>query len=80
MPRLTSAVTPVTSCTNPRTLDESAGSGAASGRAGRPPRVSAPKVPVLVTVTGTIRDDDGRLAIHASSVEQIAEPKDPYEY
>lgn len=33
-----------------------------------------------VTVTGTIRDDDGRLAIHASSVEQIAEPKDPYEY
>lgn len=33
-----------------------------------------------VTVTGTIRDDDGRLAVHASSVEKIDEPKDPYEY
>lgn len=32
-----------------------------------------------VTVTGTIRDD-GRLAVHASSVEKIDEPKDPYEY
>lgn len=33
-----------------------------------------------VTVTGTIRDDDGRLAVHASSVEKIDEPRDPYEY
>ncbi|GAA1642929.1 TIGR03943 family putative permease subunit [Microbacterium flavum] len=33
-----------------------------------------------VTVTGMIRDDDGRLAVHASSVEKIDEPKDPYEY
>lgn len=47
-----SAVTPVTSCTNPPTLDEPAGGEAAPGRAGRPPGVSAPKVPVLITVTG----------------------------
>ncbi len=33
-----------------------------------------------VTVTGTIRDDGGRLAIHATSIETVAEPKDPYEY
>ena len=33
-----------------------------------------------VTVTGTIRDDDGRLAVHPSSVEKIDEPQDPYEY
>lgn len=33
-----------------------------------------------VTVTGTIRDDGGRLAIHPTSVEQVDEPRDPYEY
>ena len=33
-----------------------------------------------VTVTGTIRDDDGRLTVHPSSVERIDQPKDPYEY
>ncbi len=33
-----------------------------------------------VTVTGTIRDDGGHLAVHPTSVERIAEPKDPYEY
>lgn len=33
-----------------------------------------------VTVTGTIRDDDGRLAVHPSSIEAIDPPKDPYEY
>lgn len=33
-----------------------------------------------VTVTGTIRDDGGRLAIVATSVDTVAEPKDPYEY
>lgn len=33
-----------------------------------------------VTVTGTIRDTDGRLQIEASSVAAIDEPRDPYEY
>lgn len=33
-----------------------------------------------VTVTGTIRDVDGRLQIEASSVAAIDEPRDPYEY
>lgn len=33
-----------------------------------------------VTVTGTIRDVDGRLQIDASSVAPIEEPRDPYEY
>ncbi|MFT3797767.1 TIGR03943 family putative permease subunit [Microbacterium sp.] len=33
-----------------------------------------------VTVTGTIRDSDGRLQIQASSVEVVDQPKDPYEY
>lgn len=33
-----------------------------------------------VTVTGTIRDDDGRLAVHATSVHMVDQPKDPYEY
>lgn len=33
-----------------------------------------------VTVTGTIRDVDGRLQIEASSVAEIDEPRDPYEY
>lgn len=33
-----------------------------------------------VTVTGTIRDDGGHLAVHPSSIDRIPEPKDPYEY
>lgn len=33
-----------------------------------------------VTVTGTIRDVDGQLQVTAASVEQIDEPKDPYEF
>ncbi|MHC2998188.1 hypothetical protein OB08_02610 [Microbacterium sp. HJ5] len=34
-----------------------------------------------VTVTGTVRaTSDGRLAIEADSVEEIPEPRDPYEY
>lgn len=33
-----------------------------------------------VTVTGTIRDDGGHLAVHPSSIDRIEEPKDPYEY
>lgn len=34
-----------------------------------------------VEITGTVRSSsDGRLAIVATSVEQIAEPQDPYEY
>ncbi|WP_292677920.1 MULTISPECIES: TIGR03943 family protein [unclassified Microbacterium] len=33
-----------------------------------------------VTVTGTIRDDDGTLAVHPTSVEAVDQPKDPYEY
>lgn len=33
-----------------------------------------------VTVTGTIRDVDGRLQVEASSVAAIDEPRDPYEY
>ncbi len=33
-----------------------------------------------VTVTGTIRDDGGRLAIHPATVDEVAAPKDPYEY
>ena len=33
-----------------------------------------------VTVSGTIRDDGGRLAIHPASIQQIEQPKDPYEY
>lgn len=33
-----------------------------------------------VTVTGTIRDDGGRLAIHPTTVDAVAQPKDPYEY
>ncbi len=33
-----------------------------------------------VTVTGTIRDIDGRLQVQATSVDTIDEPRDPYEY
>jgi uncharacterized repeat protein (TIGR03943 family) len=40
-----------------------------------------PQTGQWVTVTGTVRStSDGRLAIDASSVEEIAEPEDPYEY
>lgn len=33
-----------------------------------------------VTVTGTIRDVDGRLRVDAASVDVIDEPEDPYEF
>lgn len=33
-----------------------------------------------VTVTGTIRDVDGRLQVDATAIEPVDEPKDPYEY
>lgn len=33
-----------------------------------------------VTVTGTIRDADGRLVVEPASVEAVDQPKDPYEY
>ncbi|GAA3027398.1 TIGR03943 family putative permease subunit [Microbacterium dextranolyticum] len=33
-----------------------------------------------VTITGTIRDDGGHLAVHLTSIDRIDEPKDPYEY
>lgn len=33
-----------------------------------------------VTVTGVIRDVDGRLEVQASSIEPVDQPKDPYEY
>jgi len=33
-----------------------------------------------VTVTGTIRDDGGALAVHATSIDRVDEPEDPYEY
>lgn len=45
--------------------------------------ISAPEAPETgewVTVTGTIRDVEGRLQVQATSVEVIAEPEDPYEY
>lgn len=45
--------------------------------------ISAPDAPGTgewVTVTGTIRDVDGRLQVQATSVDVIAEPEDPYEY
>ena len=40
----------------------------------------APDTGQWVTVTGTIRDVDGRLQVTASTVEPVAQPKDPYEY
>jgi uncharacterized repeat protein (TIGR03943 family) len=41
----------------------------------------APDTGQWVTVTGTVRaTSDGRLEIDATSVEQIDEPEDPYEY
>lgn len=33
-----------------------------------------------VTVTGTIRDDGGALAVHPSAIDEVDEPEDPYEY
>lgn len=33
-----------------------------------------------VTVTGTIRDAGGALAVHATSIDTVDQPKDPYEY
>lgn len=40
----------------------------------------APGTGTWVTVTGTIRDADGRLQVQASDVTVIDQPKDPYEY
>lgn len=40
----------------------------------------APSTGEWVTVTGTIRDVDGRLQIEAASIEVVDEPRDPYEY
>lgn len=40
----------------------------------------APDIGTWVTVTGTIRDIDGRLQIDAASVDVVDQPKDPYEY
>lgn len=45
--------------------------------------ITATEVPATgewVTVTGTVRDDGGRLVIEAAEVEPIDQPKDPYEY
>lgn len=43
--------------------------------------VDVPETGQWVTVTGTVRStSDGRLQIDATSVEEIAEPEDPYEY
>lgn len=39
-----------------------------------------PETGQWVTVTGTIRDVDGRLQIEPAAVELIDEPADPYEY
>lgn len=33
-----------------------------------------------VTVTGTIRDDDGRLEIQPTDIAKVDQPQDPYEY
>lgn len=41
---------------------------------------TAPGTGTWVTVTGTIRDADGRLQVQASDVTVIEQPKDPYEY
>lgn len=42
---------------------------------------AAPATGEWITVSGTVRATrDGRLAIDASTIEQIAEPGDPYEY
>lgn len=39
-----------------------------------------PATGTWVTVTGTIRDDGGRLQIQPASVQTVDQPKDPYEY
>jgi len=41
---------------------------------------TAPGTGQWVTVTGTVRDVDGRLQVQATAVDEIAEPQDPYEY
>jgi len=41
---------------------------------------AAPGTGTWVTVTGTIRDADGRLQVQASDVTVVDQPKDPYEY
>lgn len=40
----------------------------------------APATGEWVTVTGTVRERDGRLVVDASSMQVIDEPEDPYEY
>ena len=40
----------------------------------------APATGEWVTITGTVRDVDGRLQVRPTSVEAIDQPKDPYEY
>ena len=40
----------------------------------------APATGAWVTITGTVRDVDGRLQVRPASIEAIDEPKDPYEY
>lgn len=41
---------------------------------------AAPGTGDWVTVTGVIRDRDGRLEVEATAVQAIDEPEDPYEY
>lgn len=41
---------------------------------------TAPDTGTWVSVTGTIRDIDGRLQVTASSVDVVDQPADPYEY
>ncbi len=42
---------------------------------------SAPETGQWVTITGTVRSSsEGRLVVDASTVDEIAEPQDPYEY
>ncbi|WP_292835187.1 TIGR03943 family protein [Microbacterium sp.] len=40
----------------------------------------APDTGTWVTVTGTIRDIEGRLQVDAASVDVVDQPQDPYEY
>ena len=41
---------------------------------------ASPQTGDWVTVTGVIRDRDGRLVVEATGVQSIDEPEDPYEY
>ncbi|KAA9089159.1 TIGR03943 family putative permease subunit [Microbacterium radiodurans] len=41
---------------------------------------ASPQTGDWVTVTGVIRDRDGRLVVEATGVQTIDEPEDPYEY